>query len=155
VLSGRGDHAGAETAFSLALDVCERAGLIAQSIEATAARAVNLALGGNAKRAADAAFEAASLSERLADPAGHAAALEATGSVDEDPVAAATKLADARDAWSEAGRPIDAARSEMLRGWRLAGAGSKDAEAAAEAAATAFEAHGFTQLADRSRELVA
>jgi hypothetical protein len=43
--------------------------------------------------------------------------------------------------------------NELAR--RPSGAGSKDAEAAAEAAATAFEAHGFTQLADRSRELVA
>ncbi|MDQ6915856.1 MAG: AAA family ATPase, partial [Actinomycetota bacterium] len=45
-LRDRGDVNGAITALSQALDVCERAGLIAQSIQATSARAVTLALAG-------------------------------------------------------------------------------------------------------------
>ena len=44
-LRDSGDYTGAETALAQALDVCERAGLIAQSIEAISARAVTLALG--------------------------------------------------------------------------------------------------------------
>ena len=45
-LRDRGDHADADQALARALDLCERAGLIAQSVEATSARAVNLALWG-------------------------------------------------------------------------------------------------------------
>ena len=41
-LRDRGDHADADQALARALDLCERAGLVAQSVEATAARAVNL-----------------------------------------------------------------------------------------------------------------
>ena len=40
----RGDHADADTELARALDLCERAGLVAQSVEAISARAVNLAL---------------------------------------------------------------------------------------------------------------
>ena len=45
-LRDSGDLAGAETELARALDICERAGLIAQSVEAISARAVGLALGG-------------------------------------------------------------------------------------------------------------
>ena len=45
-LRDSGDLAGAETELAKALDICERAGLIAQSVEAISARAVVLALAG-------------------------------------------------------------------------------------------------------------
>ena len=51
-LRDRGDHADADQALARALDLCERAGLVAQSVEATAARAVNLALWGKPEAAA-------------------------------------------------------------------------------------------------------
>ena len=67
------------TALDQAIDVCERAGLIAQSIQATAARAVVLALAGRHEQARESASEAAELAERLHYPIGRAAALEAQG----------------------------------------------------------------------------
>ena len=59
-LRERGDHADADQTLARALDLCERAGLVAQSVEATAARAVNLALWRHAPtQAREAADEAA------------------------------------------------------------------------------------------------
>ena len=58
-LRDRGDHADADQTLARALDLCERAGLVAQSVEATAARAVNLALWGRAEAAREVAEEAA------------------------------------------------------------------------------------------------
>src|SRR5215216_1733998 len=56
-LRDSGDYTGAETALAQALDVCERAGLIAQSIEAISARAVTMALGGRVEAGREAAEE--------------------------------------------------------------------------------------------------
>jgi class 3 adenylate cyclase/tetratricopeptide (TPR) repeat protein len=113
-LGERGDYAAADQALARALDVCERAGLIAQSLEATAARAVNLALWGKAEQAAETAAEAESLAERLRYPVGVAASWEARGAAASDPEERAKLLADARDAWSDLGRPLDAERAEGL-----------------------------------------
>ena len=52
------DLGGAETELSRALDICERAGLIAQSVEAISGRAVVLALAGRTEQARTAAEEA-------------------------------------------------------------------------------------------------
>ena len=62
-LRDRGDHADADQALARALDLCERAGLVAQSVEATATRAVNLALWGKGDTAREVAEEAAGLAE--------------------------------------------------------------------------------------------
>jgi tetratricopeptide (TPR) repeat protein len=113
-LGEKGDHAGADQALARALDVCERAGLIAQSLEATAARAVNLALWGKGSGAAETAGEAESLADRLRYPVGLAASLEARGAAATDAKERAKLLAEARDAWSELGRPLDAERAESL-----------------------------------------
>ena len=51
-LRQRGDYADADTELARALDLCERAGLVAQSVEAISARAVNLALRRKAGRGA-------------------------------------------------------------------------------------------------------
>jgi len=109
-LRDRGDHADADQALARALDLCERAGLIAQSVEATAARAVNLALWGKGDQARETADEASSLAERLRYPVGAAAALEARGAAFRDP----KLLEEARDAWVKLGRPADAERCEAL-----------------------------------------
>ena len=50
-LRDRGDHTAAVTELDRALDVCERAGLIAQSIEAMSARAITLAMAGKREQA--------------------------------------------------------------------------------------------------------
>jgi hypothetical protein len=113
-LGERGDHAAADQALARALDVCERAGLIAQSLEATAARAVNLALWGKGEQAAETAAEAESLAERLRYPVGVAASLEARGAAASDSEEGVKLLAEARNAWSDLGRPLDAERAEGL-----------------------------------------
>ena len=109
-LRDRGDHADADQVLATALDTCERAGLIAQSVEATAARAVNQALWGRSEQAEALAADAAGLSERLRYPVGAASALEARGvaASDED------LLARAATAWRDLGRPLDAERVERL-----------------------------------------
>jgi adenylate cyclase len=113
-LGEEGNHAGADQALARALDVCERAGLVAQSLEATAARAVNLAVWGKTDQAAEMAGEAESLAQRLRYPVGLAASLEARGAAAADPEERSKLLAEARDAWSDLGRPLDAERSERL-----------------------------------------
>ncbi|HET8672922.1 MAG TPA: adenylate/guanylate cyclase domain-containing protein, partial [Thermoleophilaceae bacterium] len=74
-----GDFAGAVTTLSQALDVCERAGLISQSIQAIASRAEAYAMSGRPEQGREAAEEAVLLAERLHYPVGHAAALQADG----------------------------------------------------------------------------
>jgi adenylate cyclase len=154
-LSDRGDHAEAETTLAAALDVCERAGLIAQSIESIAARAVILARGDRLDAAREAAEEANRLAERLHYPVGQAFTTEARGATHPDPAAGAAALAEARDAWSELGRPLDAARCELLRGDRLRESDEEAARESLDAAAAAFGELGVTHLAERARELVA
>jgi tetratricopeptide (TPR) repeat protein len=113
-LRDRGDHADADQTLARALDVCERAGLVAQSLEATAARAVNLALWGKGEQAREVAEEAESLAERLRYPVGRAASLEARGASSADPSERAQLLAEARDAWADLARPLDAERAKAL-----------------------------------------
>ena len=74
-----GRHADADQTLARALDLCERAGLVAQSVEAIAARSVNAALWGKREQASELATEAASLAERLRYPVGGAASTEARG----------------------------------------------------------------------------
>ncbi len=109
-LRDRGDHADADQALATALDACERAGLVAHSVEATAARAINQALWGRADQAKELAEEASGLAERLRYPVGSATALEARGVVSRDP----SELEEARAAWAELGRPLDAERVGRL-----------------------------------------
>jgi tetratricopeptide (TPR) repeat protein len=107
-------YADADQTLARALDLCERAGLVAQSVEATATRAVNLALWGKPEAARDTAEEAANLAERLRYPVGRAASLEAKGATAEDPAERERLLAEAREAWAGLGRPTDAARCDAL-----------------------------------------
>ncbi len=118
-LRDSGDLSGATAALDRALDVCERAGLIAQSIQATAARAVVLALAHRRDTAAEAAQEAAELAERLHYPIGRAAALEARGVCAPDPRDGVVLLQEAAAAWTELDRPLEAARSRLLAGQTL------------------------------------
>ena len=109
-LRDRGEYANADQALATALDTCERAGLVSQSVEATAARAINQALWGRADQAVALAEEATGLAERLRYPVGGAAALEARGVATGDEAV----LAEAREAWEELGRPVDAERADRL-----------------------------------------
>jgi class 3 adenylate cyclase/tetratricopeptide (TPR) repeat protein len=149
-LRDRGDVNGSVTALDQALDVCERAGLIAQSIQATSARAVTLALAGRDVQAREAAQEAVTLSERLHYPTGHAAALEADGATAPD---GAEALRQARAHWTELGRPLDAARCSMLLGRALRSTDPPAAPAAFEAAQEEWERLGVSHQAQRVREM--
>ncbi len=119
-----GDLAAAETELTRALDICERAGLIAQSVEAISARAVVLALAGRTDQARAAAEEADRLAGRLHYPVGEAATAEASGACAEDPEDAPEKMDEARRRWQELGRPLDATRCLVVQGRPAAGARS-------------------------------
>ena len=138
------------TALDRALDVCERAGLIAQSIQAIAARA-DAGAGGQGEQAAEAAEEATELAERLHYPVGRAAALEAAGFATGE----VEQLAAAREAWLEIGRPLDAARCALLAGRLQLETDPDTAASALEEVAAEFDRLGVPQLSQRARELLA
>jgi tetratricopeptide (TPR) repeat protein len=152
--SDRGDLAQAEAAIAQALDVCERAGLIGQSIQATSMRASMLALAGELAGARRAAEHAAALAERVHYPIGEAAVLEARGMTVDLPEALEL-LRRGHDAWQQLGRPLDAARCELLLGRRLRESDKLAADEALEAAAKAYERLEVEHLAARARELMA
>ena len=149
-----GDLTAAESELARALDICERAGLIAQSVEAISARAIVLALAGRTDQAKTAAEEAERLAGRLHYPVGKAATAEATAAVIEDPAEATRRMEEARERWLQLGRPLDAARCLVIRGGLLL---EDDPEAASEllaAAADEYESLGAPALAMRARERV-
>ncbi|HEY0630568.1 MAG TPA: hypothetical protein VGC98_00815, partial [Thermoleophilaceae bacterium] len=153
-LRDAGDVAGALTALSQALDVCERAGLVAQSIQATAARAVNLALLGKREQARELADEAARLAERLPYPVGRAASLEANGASADSVADAIGALEESRELWSALGRPLDAAWCDVLIGRACCLERPDEAGEALARAAEAFDAHGVAHMSERARSLV-
>ena len=150
-----GDLGGAETELARALDICERAGLISQSVEAISARAVVLALAGRIEQARAASEEAAALAERLHYPVGEAAAAEAAAACAEDDAQAAELTERARERWLALGRPLDAARCLLVRGRLLAAADDATAAELLGAAAEEYERLEVPALAARARELVA
>ena len=152
-LRDAGDAAGALTALAQALDVCERAGLVAQSIQATATRAVTLALAGKRDQARALAEEASRLAERLPYPVGRAAALEATGVCADGVDAAIAALEESRGMWSTLGRPLDAAWCDVLTGLACGEERPDVAREALARAAAVFDALGVAHLAERARSL--
>jgi class 3 adenylate cyclase/tetratricopeptide (TPR) repeat protein len=150
VLRDRGDHLAAVSALDRALDVCERAGLVAQSLQVMALRAVILALGGRTEDAREAASEASALAERLHYPVGDAAALEARGATAEDPKEAAALLAEARSQWTAIERPLEAARCDLLTAAVLAEADPVTAQAAAERSASEYRRLGVAHMASKA-----
>jgi tetratricopeptide (TPR) repeat protein len=150
-----GDLAGAQVALDRALDVCERAGLIAQSIQATAARAVVLMLAHRREAAVEAAQEASELAERLHYPIGRAAALEAQGVCTEDARSGAQLLGEAADAWAALDRPLEAARARLLAGQVMVPADAERGRAMLVDAAEEIELLGVHHLSERARALAA
>jgi tetratricopeptide (TPR) repeat protein len=150
----RRDFAGAERTVTETLEVCERAGLIGQTIRATSARAVMLALSGEPARAGEAAERAAELAQRVHYPVGDAATLEARGMTTK-PTEAVELLERGRAAWEQLGRPLEAARCELLLGQRLREQDPAAAEVALAAATAACERLGVMHLAERGRQLMA
>jgi len=151
----QGKYGDAELTLARALDVCERAGLVAQSLEATSERSICLALGGRLEQAREVAEGATHLVERLRYPVGLAAAREAEGLTCADPSEGVATLEDARDQWQQLGLPLDAARADVLRARRLAEQDPAAAAEVAEEAARRYEELGVAHQAERARESVA
>ena len=154
-LRDQNDLDGATAALDQAIEVCERAGLIAQSIQATGARAVILALAHRPQAAREAAAMASQMAERLHYPVGRAAALEARGVADEDAAAGAELLAEAEEAWRALDRPLEATRAHLLAGQVLLGNDDGRALALLEEAAEQSDALGVAHLAEKARALAA
>src|SRR4051812_26675345 len=150
VLRDRGDHSAAVSALDRALDVCERAGLVAQSVQVMALRAVILVLAHRADDAREAAAEASALAERLHYPVGEAAALEARGATALDPLEAAELLAQARGHWTAIGRPLEAARCDLLTASVLSETDPETAAAAAERSAAEYKRLGVPHMANKA-----
>jgi class 3 adenylate cyclase/predicted ATPase len=153
-LRDSGDYASAADTLDRAIDLCERAGLLAQSIQATAARAVVLALSQRPVPAREAAREAAELAERMHYPIGRAAALVARGLCAEDPAEGVELLQTAEETWRGLGRPLEAARCRLMAGQRLVNDEPERARELLEAAASEAENLGVPHLASRARALV-
>jgi tetratricopeptide (TPR) repeat protein len=149
-----GDLSGAETELARALDICERAGLIAQSVEAISARAVVLALAGRDEQARAAAEEAERLSGRLHYPVGEAAMAEAAGATADDAEESAVRMDQARGKWLELGRPLDAARCLTVQGRLQVDSDPDTAAKLLNSAAAEYERLGAPALAARAREAV-
>ncbi|MEA2348902.1 MAG: hypothetical protein QOG62_2689 [Thermoleophilaceae bacterium] len=154
-LRDRGDYSGAVDALKQALDVCERSGLIAQSIQAISHRAIVLTLAGQPEQAREAAEEAADLAERLHYPIGKASALEAAGFTAVSQEDGADLLREARGNWVALGRPLEAARCDLLSGRVLMDYDPDAARQLLESAAAQYEELGVGPLAARARELSA
>jgi tetratricopeptide (TPR) repeat protein len=153
-LRDREDHAAAAGALERALEVCERAGLIAQQIQAASARAGVLAADGDLEAAREAADQAAELAERVPYPLGEAAGLEAQGATTPGAEGVA-KLHEAAERWTSLGRVLDAARCELQAGHALREVDPEAAGVALEEARAAFERLGVVHLAERARALAA
>jgi class 3 adenylate cyclase/tetratricopeptide (TPR) repeat protein len=153
-LREKGDLGGAETELAKALDICERAGLIAQSVEAISGRAVVLALAGRMDQARAAAEEAERLADRLHYPVGEAAQAEAAGACAEDVGEGERLMDEARQAWRKLGRPLDAAQCTLVQGRMLAESDPERSAALLNDAAAEYEELDIPGLAQRARELV-
>jgi tetratricopeptide (TPR) repeat protein len=147
-LRDSGDYTAATTELDRALDVCERAGLIAQSIEANAARAITLVIAGKKDQGRETAEEASHLADRLHYPVGRAAALMAMGTTEKDSAEAARMMAESRELWEGIGRPLDAAIADLLLGHVLSECGQEEeGRAVLDRAAADFERLGVAHLA--------
>ena len=145
----------AVTELDRALDVCERAGLIAQSIEATAVRGIALAMAGKVEQGRAAAEEAGHLAERLHYPVGRAAALAAMATTAEDPAQVLSMMLEARELWRGLGRPVDAALCDLLMGHVLLENDAAHGREALDRAATEFDQLGVAHLAQWARAVPA
>ena len=153
-LRDQGDLDGAVNALDQAIEVCERAGLLAQSIQAMGTRAVVLSLAHRPRAAREAAALTAQMAERLHYPLGAAAALEARGAASEDPVEGAELLAEAEAAWAALDRPLEANRARLLAGQLLLAHDGERGRELLESAAAGSERLGVPHLAAMARAAV-
>ena len=137
-----------------AVEVCQRAGLAGQSVQATAMKAVVLALDGHGPQAREAAAEAEELAGPLNYPIGWAASLEARGAATEDAADGARLLAEAKARWTELERPLEAVRCGLVASLRLREVDPAEAQRLLDAAEAECERLGVPHLAERARAAV-
>jgi tetratricopeptide (TPR) repeat protein len=152
-LRDRGELAAAEATLSDALAVCERAGLLADSIRAHASLALVCTLAGRKQAAQAAAEQATTLAQRLRYPVGEAAAFEARGVVGRPPESVEA-LDEARAVWVRLGRRLDVAHCDMLIGRALRDTDLAGAEEALGRAAAAYDELGVVHRAEQARQLM-
>ena len=153
-LRDQGELDSAVNALDQAIEVCERAGLLAQSIQAMGSRAVVLALAHRPNAAREAAALTTQMAERLHYPLGAAAALEARGAADADPVEGARLLGEAEAAWKELDRPLEANRARLLAGQLLLAHDGERGRELLESAAAESQRLGVPHLATLARQAV-
>jgi class 3 adenylate cyclase/tetratricopeptide (TPR) repeat protein len=149
-MSDRGDLQAADATLAQALELCDRAGLVVQSIQALSARALLHRLTGRDEKAGEAAAAAVELAERVHYPVGEAAAVEARGAVGPLPDALAD-IRQAREGWQKLNRPLDSARCELLLGQRLLEHDRAAATESLERAAAEYAELGIPHLVARAR----
>jgi class 3 adenylate cyclase/tetratricopeptide (TPR) repeat protein len=149
-LYDRGEFGQADAAILESLDVCEHAGLVGQSIEATATRALVLRGSGRDDEAWAVAREAQERAGQMGYPVGRAAALEAVGVAGELPEAV-DRLRAASEAWAVVGRPLEQARCQLELGIRIGQSDVGRGTAVVIGAADAFERLGVVHVAARTR----
>jgi len=147
----RGDYQGACDALVEAADACDRAGLIAQSAEATGARAAVLAFDGRRDEAGAACEAVEQLLQRAPHPVSAAAATEARGAAADDDAVASRELREATVLWDRAGRPLNAIRARLLLSRSLWQAEPSAAVEVLEEAAAEAEGLGVPHLAAAAR----
>jgi class 3 adenylate cyclase/tetratricopeptide (TPR) repeat protein len=153
-LRDQGELDSAVNALDQAIEVCERAGLLAQSIQAMGTRAVVLSLAHRPRAAREAAALTAQMAERLHYPLGNAAALEARGASAEDPVEGAELLTEAEAAWAVLDRPLESNRARLLAGQLLLAHDGERGRELLESAAAESERLGVPHLAAQARAAV-
>ena len=154
VLRDRGALADAATVLGEAVEVCQRAGLAGQSVQATAMKAVVLALDGHGPQARETAAEAEELAGPLNYPIGWAASMEARGAATEDAAQGARLLAEAKARWTELERPLEAVRCGLVASQRLREVDPGEAQRLLDAAEAECERLGVPHLAERARAAV-
>jgi adenylate cyclase len=147
----RGDRQGACVALEEAADACDRAGLIAQSAEATGARAAVLAFDGRIEEASAASEMVEQLLQRAAHPVSVAAAAEARGAAADNAGFASSELREATVLWEQAGRPLNGIRTRLLLSRSLRGDDSTAAMEVLEEAVVAAEQLDVPHLAAAAR----
>ena len=131
----------------------QRAGYVERSAEVHADRAGLLAAAGDAEGARAAAEGAAQAAARAASPAGRTASAEAAAAAADDLADSQAGLADARGAWTELGRPLAAARCQLVAAQRADRAGAADAGEALERAIAAYAEAGVSSARARATAL--
>ena len=152
-LRDQGDLDGATAALDQAIEVCERAGLIAQSIQATGARAVILALAHRPQAAARGGGDGVADGGAAALPGRPRGGARGARRGRGGPAAGAELLAEAEEAWRALDRPLEATRARLLAGQLLLGHDDERARELLEQAADQSEELGVPHLAEKARAI--